>query len=271
MDDTPSVGSILISVVVVIGLIILFISATVIEQTERGVLTRFGVIQEVLEPGFHFINPFTQDVYKIDVSVQALAVDELVYSKDSQIVKVQATVNYQVDASRVKELFEEVRRDAEARYVIPRSKDALKEIISGYTAQGIIENRGKLTVEIKNRVAERLIEDGIFVQDVSVTNFDFDDLYEAAVQNKQVEEQRALGQVNVTKQEEEKKKQEILRAEALAEKTRLEVEALSTSQGGQIIEKIRAEAELEAARRWNGQLPTNLYGSAPLPILNVGN
>ena len=164
-----------------------------------------------------------------------------------------------------------MRREAEIRYVIPRSKDALKEVISAYTAQGIIENRGQLTIEIKNRVAERLSVDGILVQDVSVTNFDFDDLYESAVQAKQVEEQRALGQVNVTKQEEEKKKQEILRAEALAEKTRLEVEALSTSQGGQIIEKIRAEAELEAARRWNGQLPTNLYGSAPLPILNVGN
>ena len=258
-------------VMLFVGLIIIMMSATIIEQTERGVLTRFGVIQDVLEPGFHLVNPFTQNVYKIDVSVQALAVDELVYSKDSQIVAVQATVNYQIDASRVRELFEEVRREAEIRYVIPRSKDALKEVISAYTAQGIIENRGQLTIEIKNRVAERLSVDGILVQDVSVTNFDFDDLYESAVQAKQVEEQRALGQVNVTKQEEEKKKQEILRAEALAEKTRLEVEALSTSQGGQIIEKIRAEAELEAARRWNGQLPTNFYGSAPLPILNVGN
>lgn len=258
-------------VVAFIALVLIFMSSTVVEQTERGVLTRFGVINDVLVPGFHFVNPFTENVYLIDVSVQALAVDELVYSKDSQTVAVQATVNYQIDASRVKELFEEVRKDAELRYVIPRTKDALKEVISRYTAQGIIDNRGKLTGEVKTRIQERLSEDGVFVQDVSITNFDFDDLYEAVVQNKQVEEQRALAQVNVTKQEEEKKKQEILRAEALAEKTRLEVEALSASQGGQIIEKIKAEAELEAARRWNGQLPTHLYGSAPLPILNVGS
>lgn len=253
-----------------IGLILLFMTATVIEQTERGVLTRFGVVQDVLDPGFHFINPFSQDVHKIDVSVQALPVDELVYSKDSQIVHVEAVVNYQINPSSVRALFEEVRRDAESRYVVPRTKDALKDVISAYTAQGIIDNRGKITGEIKARAQERLAEEGITIADVSITNYDFDDLYEAAVQSKQVEEQRALAQANVTKQEEEKKKQEILRAEALAEKTRLEVEALSTAQGSQIIEKIKAEASLEAAKKWNGQLPNNMYGSAPLPILNLG-
>lgn len=255
-------------VVTFIALIFIFMSATVIEQTERGVLTRFGEIQEVLDPGFHLVNPFTQDVHKIDVSVQALLVDELVYSKDSQIVNVQATVNYRIDPSTVLALFEEVRREAESRYVIPRSRDAIKDVIARYTAQGIIDNRGQITGEIKVRIQERLSEEGITIEDVSITNYDFDDLYEAAVQSKQVEEQKALGQANITKQEEEKKKQEILRAEALAEKTRLEVQAL-TAGGDDIIRKIQAEAQLEASKRWNGQLPVNMYGSAPLPLLDV--
>jgi len=93
----------------------------------------------------------------------------------------------------------------------------------------------------------------------------------------EVQEQLALSEANKTAQEEERKKQEILKAEALAEKTRLEVQALNTG-GTEIIEKILAEAQLEAAKRWNGQGPSTLImgtgedeGNLPiLPYMNVG-
>lgn len=258
------------AIVTFIGIVFLFSTFRVVDQTERGVLTQFGEIKEILEPGLHMVNPFTTDIRTVDVSIVALKLTELAYSKDSQIINVNATVNYQVDPSRVKELWMEVKDQVEIRYVLPRTQEAIKEVVSRYTAQGIIDNRAAIAIELKEKVSEKLTNEGIIISTVSVTNFDFDDLYEAAVQGKQVEEQRALGQANITKQAEEKKKQEILGAEALAEKTRLEVEALASAQSEKIIEKILAEAQLEAARKWNGQLPTHMYGSAPLPLLNVG-
>lgn len=254
-----------------IGIVFLLMTFTIIEQTERGVLTNFGQVTGTLEPGFHMINPFTENVHRIDVSVQALEVQELSYSKDTQIVDVQATVNYQLNSNEVEKLFTEVRTDAESRYVIPRTKEALKNIFAKYNAQGIIDNRSQLTSEIKIELVNELSGLGITVQDVLLTNLDFDDAYENAVQRKQVAEQEALAQENITKSEEEKKKQEILKAEALAEKTRLEAQALASSQGQQVIEKIYAEAQLEASKKWNGQLPTNMYGSVPLPLINIDN
>jgi prohibitin 2 len=253
-----------------IGLIVLIMSLVTVQQTERGVVTRFGEVQGMLEPGLHWINPFTQDVYKLDVTIQALELKEFAYSKDSQVVEVTAVVNYQINPENVVQVFTEVRKGARTRYVEPRSKDALKEVISRYTAQGIIDNRGVLTSEFKGESAERLTNNGITIQEVSIVNFDFDDQYEAAVQNKQVQEQGALAQENITAQEEEKKKQQILQAEAMAERTRLEAQALASQNGTAVIEKIYAEAQLEAAKRWNGQLPVNMYGSAPLPLINVG-
>jgi len=178
-------------------------------------------------------------------------------------------VNYKLSPASVRSVYEDVRTDWKERYVFPRISDAVKNVISKYTAQGIIENRGVIPQEIRAELNTQLEENGIIISKVSVTNFDFDDAYEAAVQKKQVQEQEALAQANITAQEEEKKKQEILKAEALAEKTRLEVQALSMSNGSQIIEKIRAEAQLEAAKRWNGQLPNNMYGSAPIPMIGI--
>lgn len=275
MSPIGTIKLVAAGVVAFIALFLVIGTFTVIDQTERGILTKFGEVQTVLEPGLHFVNPFTSDVHKMDVTVQALEINDLTYSKDSQVVGVSAVVNYQIDPTRVAEVWTEVRRDAETRYVVPRSKESLKEVISAYTAQGIIDNRAVLSGEFKTRVIARLQDEGLIVGDVSITNFDFDDSYEAAVANKQKQEQDALAQVNVTKQEEEKKKQEILRAEALAEKTRLEVAAL-TAGGDDIIRKIQAEAQLEAAKRWNGATPSTMIVSGEgsdlplLPYLNVG-
>lgn len=258
-------------VVVAVGLILMLMSAVSIGETERGVVTKFGAFEKVIGAGFHFVNPFTTDVTVMDVSVRALPLTELTYSKDGQIISVNYTINYQVNQSEVEQIFKEVNNDYEVRYVIPRSKQYLKDVFSKYTAQGVIDNRGLIPTEVTALLATELSSKGITVSNVIIENLDFDDSYEQAIQNKQVQEQQALAQVNITKQEEEKKKQEILKAEALAEKTRLEVQALASSQGQQIIEKIRAEAQLELAKKWNGQMPVNMYSGSPFPIIDIPN
>lgn len=265
--------AVLAGVVVVIGLILLFSTAISVQQTERGVVTRFGEFQKVVEPGFHLVNPFTTDVHIVETAVIALPFEEQSYSSDGQVLSVQYTVNYHVNPMSVESLYKEVNRNYESVYVLPKSRQALKEVFSDYTAQGVIDNRGLLSEEVANklRAYPELTPKGLIIDSVAISNIDFDDRYEEAIQNKQVQEQAALAQVNITKQEEEKKKQEILKAEALAEKTRLEVQALASSQGAEIIEKIRAEAQLELAKRWNGQMPTNMYSGSPFPTIEISN
>lgn len=257
-------AAVLVSVILSIS----FSTAVQVEQTERGVVTKFGAVTGTVDPGFHFVNPFTTDVKIMDVSVKALPIVGQAYSKDSQTVDFDVVVNYQLNAESVESIYNEVQRDAENRYVIPRANDAIRGVLAQYTAQGVVDKRGEIPGMIRQQLTGLLDGTNISVTSVTVTNFDFDDAYEGAVRNKQVQEQQALAQVNITAQEEEKKKQEILRAEALAEKTRLEVTALQAG-GDDIIRKIQAEAQLEAAKKWNGQLPVNMYGSAPLPLINV--
>lgn len=250
----------------------IFATAVQIEQTERGIVTKFGAVTGVMDPGFHLVNPFTTDVKIMDVSVQALPVIGQSYSLDSQTVDFEVTINYQQDGTRVEDIYNSVQRSAETTYVIPRANDAIRAIFAKYTAQGIVDNLGIIPSEIKERLIVRLADDqipGIIITGVTLNNHDFDDAYETAVRNKQVQEQGALAEVNITKQKDEKKKQAILEAEGLAEKTRLEVEALSIANSEKIIDKILAEAALERAKRWNGVLPVNVYGSAPLPFLDV--
>jgi regulator of protease activity HflC (stomatin/prohibitin superfamily) len=258
-----------VSVLVFFSIVIITMTAITVDQQELGVITRFGKVDGTLDAGFHLVNPFTTDVTKMSLEVEALLIDELAYSKDSQIVGTQAVINYRLVRADVVKVFTEVREEYESRYVLPESKDALKAILANYTAQQLIENRGSLAIEIKARLQEEVNDKGIEIVNVAIENFDFDDAYERAVTNKQVQEQEALTQANITKQEEEKKQQEILKAEALAEKTRLEAQALASQEGKAVIEKIYAEAQLELARHWDGKMPSHMYSGSPFPIVNI--
>lgn len=254
-----------------IGLYLLLASTVTVQETQRGVVTKFGAVTGVIAPGFHLVNPFITEVHKMNVAAQGLPLEELTYSKDGQTVSVRYVVNYQVDSNAVESIFKEVNLNYENVYIVPKSRQALKEIFSKYTAQGIIDNRGVLSGEITTLLQSypELNPKGLRITGIAIENIDFDDRYEAAIQNKQVQEQEALAQANITRQEEEKKKQEILRAEALSEKTRLEVQALANAQSEKIIEKIMAEAQLEAAKRWNGVLPTTMIPGGAVPFINV--
>jgi regulator of protease activity HflC (stomatin/prohibitin superfamily) len=267
-DNTgKTIGFIVIGL---LGLIVLFGSFTIVSPQEKAIVTRLGSISRELDNGFHFKLPFIESVTKMDIQIQALPVTELAYSKDSQTVSTEVTLNYRLDPGSVTQVFKEVRKDYQVRIIIPAIKESIKAVTSNYTAQGLIDNRAKISSDVKAVISERVGTRGFIVDSVSITNLDFDDAYENAVKDKQVAEQKALAQVNVTKQEEEKKKQEILKAEALAEKTRLESQALASQQGEKVINKIYAEAALEAAKKWNGVLPTQMIPGQTLPFIQLG-
>ena len=240
----------------VLGLFVLFGSYTTVSPQERAIITNLGSVSRVLDEGFHWKSPFTESVHNMDITIQAFPVSELTYSKDSQIVTAEVTVNYRLKPEAVEQIFREVNRDWEARLVAPAVKDSIKNVVAKYTAQGILDNRATIPAEVKASIVAALDQRGIVVENVLFTNIDFDDAYEEAVRNKQVQEQQALAQANITKQEAEKKEQEILKAEALAEKTRLEAAALASQQGEKVISKIYAEAALELAKKWNGTVPS---------------
>jgi regulator of protease activity HflC (stomatin/prohibitin superfamily) len=265
MNPFKLIGAAVFAIVV---LIFVMSSARTVDETERAVVIELGNVTGTLQPGFHLVNPFTTQLIMTDVTVQGMPISDLAYSKDGQIIEVQSIVNYQVPSGVVEALYKDVQNDHEARYVLPRARQAVKEVISRYTAQELIDNRNVLPVEATQTLGESLEKTGIYVESFVVANLDFDDAYERAITNKQVQEQEALTQANITAQEEEKKNQAILRAEAVAEKTRLEVFALSTG-GEDIIEKIRAEAQLELAKNWNGVMPTHMYAGSPFPIIDI--
>lgn len=253
-----------------VGLIVLWGSWTIVNPQQEGIIVRLGSIKRNVDSGFNFKMPLVESIVKMDISTNAIKGNELAYTKDGQTLDFEATVTYSINRSFATEIYREYKKDYEARVIVPSIKESIKSVASLYTAQGVLDNRAKLSPEMRAMIIEQIGAKGFEVQNVAITNIDFDDAYENAIKNKQVQEQQALAQINVTKQEDEKKKQEILKAEALAEKTRLESQALASQQGEKVINKIYAEAALEAAKKWNGVLPTQMIPGQTLPFIQLG-
>ena len=117
-----------------VGVMVVFGSFTIVSPQEKGVVTRLGSISRVLDNGFHFKAPFIESVTKMDVQIQALPVTELAYSKDSQTVSTEVTLNYRLDPASVEQIFKEVRKDYQTRIIIPAIKESIKSVAANYTA-----------------------------------------------------------------------------------------------------------------------------------------
>lgn len=260
-----SIKSIVAAVLGVFALLVLLIFNPVrfIDEGERGVVTQWGAVTgEVLQPGMHFINPISKDVQKMVVRTWKTGIENLVaFSADKQDVFVDVGVNYNLDPNKVGEIYSQFGHKYDDKVVYPAIDQIVKQEFNKRKSDSIVQDRDELRDEIRIALQEQLAPSHITVTEVYLEDIDFDQKYRDAILNAQLEEQKAVEQINVTKQAEEKNKQAKLQADAEAYKTLKEVEALQIG-GDAYVRKIEAESELARAKafetfasKWNGQAP----------------
>jgi len=248
-------------------LVFSFLPFTTVGSGERGVVVKFGAVQDkVLPEGLHFINPFTTDVEKMDVKIQKEEVNASAASKDLQTVTAKVALTYHLSPDRVSKIYQEVRRDYGARVIAPKLQESVKAATAKYTAEELITKRALVKDEMKVAMTEKLGNSGILIDDFNIVDFDFSQQFNAAIEAKVTAEQKAKEAQNKLVQVQAEAQQSIERARAEAESIRLQSQAANNDK---FIQLKQLEVQQEFARRWNGQLPQNLYGSAPIPFLPI--
>jgi regulator of protease activity HflC (stomatin/prohibitin superfamily) len=140
-------------------------------------------------------------------------------------------------------------------------QESVKSATAKFTAQELIEQRPKVKDEVKVELLNRL-NTYFVVDEFSILDFSFSDQYEAAIESKQVAQQKAFEQENISKQVEEQAKQRVTNAKAEAEAIRIQAEAV-TSQGGADYVK------LKAIEKWNGSVPSTMVPGSTVPFLEL--
>ena len=238
-----------------------------INTGERGVLLSFGKYERTLGEGLHFVNPVTTELIVMQVRTTKLEASASAASKDLQTVTSLVALNYHPNPEKVGAIYQTLGRGYEESIVVPAIQEAVKSATAKYTAEELISKRELVKEDIRFSLSERLGAFNLIVDDFSVINFDFSPQFNSAIEAKVTAEQDALASKNKLEQVKFESQQAIEKAKAEAESTRLQMQALQG--GSEVIELRKVEAMLEMAKKWNGQLPQNIYGSAPLPIINL--
>lgn len=250
-----------LGVTLLIIVILFFSSYAVINPGERGMKVRLGhIVGSSLNEGLAFKVPFIDTIYKFDVKTQKLTAKETAASNDLQTVQLESSINYHINPTFVGKLYQDVGLGYRTVIIEPAMHEALKASTAKFTAEQLITQREKVKETAFSLLKERLNINNIILDNLSITDLDFSQSFNQAIELKVTAEQQALAAKNKLSQIEFEAQQKVSTAKADAESIRLQGEALK--QSPELV-------KLKAVEKWDGVLPVSMFGSSPLPFIDV--
>lgn len=282
-----------------------------IEAGHRGVLfdkLRDGVQTGSMDEGLHFIVPFFQSVVQIPVRTQRVIFSGMDYSMntnvmvydndfynenpydkryqrlsaataDLQDVYVDAILTYHIDPKYVAKVYQDFGADYQSKKVVPRTVDAVKTYTAKYKVAEILTKREDIKKQVFEYLKKELEKDHMIVEDINLTNFDFNAQFKESIEQKQIEEQKAQKEEYILKQKEIQVQQRIKEAEANKQSKVLEGEGIAEYNkliqqeiSDNVLEYKRLENMKNAIEKWNGAYPTTYFGGGEnnaVPLINL--
>lgn len=280
-----------IGALLVIAFIIVPFSFHTVNTGELAVVRHLGKITDVREAGTNFDLWFVNKYEKYDTKVQNVDIATAAYSSDAQTMQIAMTLQYQIMPDKVIDIATqygslEILQNRIQSIAIEKTK----AVLSSYKAMDIIAQRSAISPAVEEAIKVAIGDDYfVKVNTVVLSNIDFSDAFESAVEDKMIAEQAKLkadyenekkiaaakadadaklkeaqAQIEIAQAQADAKLKEaqaqkaIAEAEAEAIKVKAEAEAaankiLAESITPELLEKILAE-------NWDGKLPDTYVG-----------
>ncbi len=252
--------------VVIVALIIVSGAFGTVGAGQRGVLLRFNApTGDILDEGLYFKVPFIEDVVLMSTQINKYTAPATSSSKDLQVVTTEVTLNYQLRPSEVAEVYRTLRRNYENVVIQPYIQEAVKSTTANYNAEELITQRPAVKTALQELLSDRLKPRGLDVVQVSITDFQFSNAFQQAIEAKVTAVQQALEAENALRRVEFEAKQQIEQARAEAKGLELQRAQVTT----QLIQLRQIEVQRAAVDKWNGVMPTVVTSGGPVPMLDV--
>lgn len=233
-----------------------------IDTGQKGVVTEYGRVTDVVDPGLVWYNPMSTDIITMDMRQAKWEAETSAYTKDVQRANVKFTLTYRLDPSRVKSVYSSVGTEWAGTLIPQVVEQNIKEVFGQSDAVAdTINNRSGVQQRIIAGLRDRLRARAVIVEGFEIKNIDFSNDFENAVERKQIAVQDAETAKNKTVEVEEQARQRVIAAKADAEAMKIKTAALSGN---------AKLVEYEAVQKWDGALPQNMYGANAIPFIGGG-
>ena len=258
----------------------------IVESGHVGVVRTLGAVQpEAFAEGFHMKKPFMDKVEQIDIRLTAASAKAVSASKDLQTVQTQVTLQYSLTGDLAPLIYQKIgkRSTVSLTLIEPAIQESVKAITAKYTAEELVTKRAEVKVAIQEAIDtfisitladKEISSNALRIANVAITDFDFSEEFNKAIELKVKAEQEALQALN-------EKIRRVTQAEAAAEEKKLaasaqafQIEVSSTARAAAIEREAKALRnnpqliQLRIAEKWDGTLP-KFSGGGAVPMLNV--
>lgn len=239
-----------------VGFVLSFLVSGVkfISVGEAGVIfNKFsGMTDRKLKEGINWVNPLTEKSKTYDIKITKAEFKALEgLSLDSQTIMLDLTINYKLDGLKLREIYQTIYGDIKENILWNAVIDTAKAELGKFRIDDVARNRESLKKAIEDTLKLRVKEKYIDIINVSVTNVNYSETYEKAIEAKLVAEQQAL----------EAKNQK--------EKTRYQSEAKAIENknlANTITPMVLKQKWLE---KWDGKLPQVMTNGDSNLLMNV--
>jgi len=272
-----------IGIVVIIGILaiggftVLALGFDAVDASHLGVKNQFGVIQGIMQPGMQWTGLFV-DVYQYDLRMRRMEVpmtgSEGAVDKDGQSVYARIEINYRLNPDNIEKAYSRVGKDSELAPILNIDgiiREGFKETTSKYTSLEIFQKRQEVKEMAASRIAANFPIEYFFLENVIISNVDFNPAFKAAIERKKTAEENAKAaqtEVAISKAEADKRIED---ARGTAESQKLAADAMAY----ETLAIARSEAESLGLKKaqlspmmvqnnwidaWDGALPQYMLG-----------
>lgn len=256
----------------IIGMVVSFLgflcvpfSVYTVDTGEVAVVKFLGQANNVRSAGTYFDFWITNTIQKYDIKTQTISINTGTYSSDAQTMDVQMTVQYKIMSDKAIKIAEQYGSlDALQNRIESVAVEKTKAVLSAHKAMDIIADRASMSPLVEDAI-KKAIDEKFYVdiQTVAMTNIDFSDAFEKAVEEKMIAEQQQLkaNYENQTK---------IAKAKADAEAKIVAAEAEAKANDlleKSITDKILRQMYIE---KWDGKLPVTVAGDSATLLIPAG-
>jgi regulator of protease activity HflC (stomatin/prohibitin superfamily) len=284
-----------IVIVVLVVVLLLLSGIRIVRPTTRGLVERLGKYNRYANPGFHWIIPIVERMFKVDVREMLVeAQPQMIITNDNLNARVDAQVYLKVKADEENVKSSQYNVANYEMQIVNLARTTLRNIIGTLTLKSANSERGKINEELRNTLLTETASWGIEIlrtelkeidppEDVQITMnkvVKAENEKVAAVDFATATETQADGQRRAAiKQAEGTRQARILEAEGQAQAIKLVNEAADKYFVGnaQILRKLEA-AERALVQNAKVVLPANaqlvnvigdLAGVTPVPMVDT--
>lgn len=233
-------------IILILVVIFSFSAFYSIDTGERGVILRFGRLTGIASEGLNVKMPFVDNIEVLSVRDHNMTTKSEVSSSDIQTIAVEVGLVYSLDPQRVDYIYQTYGKNIENTLLRPTLSEKINAIIAEYPIEAFVEKRAEISNRISSAFSSQVGGSGIVVKSLLITNHDFSDEFNKAIEDKKIAEQGALA------------------ARFTLERMKLEAEAQTVKQAS-LSPMVLQEM---AINKWDGKMP-QYFSGGQLPFITI--